>query len=182
MISLALGGPFIAVVVLVIAAIVRRSWGPRADWIEAIRLYSLPALDPVLERYFGGSGAAYQLDDDEFVASVDVDPEVVEERLWELDARRNLLAAAKTVSDGRREIGSWAYRGPPLPDEYQIHVMLFLNGEGGTDIYAHREHSSAVKWLFRDWSVLRKHYRGVGYSPALGEAFVLGMILPRIEE
>ena len=172
--------PFVAVAVLVVAAIVYRDFGPRDDWIEALRLFSLPVLDSILERHFGGSGTAYQLDDDEFVATVDVDPEVVEERLWGVGCRRNILAASKTVSDGRRESGSWVYRGDPLADHEQIHIMLFANGDGGTDIFAHREHSSSVKWLFRDWSVLRHHYRGVGYSPEEGEAFVRGMILPKI--
>lgn len=174
--------PVIAVTVLVAAAIVFRDrrLGPHSDWVEVLRLCSLWALDPILERRFGGPGSAYQLNDDEYVATVDVNPEVVEERLWELGARRNLLAAAKTVSDGRREQGSWAYRGDPLPDTEQIHIMLFLNGDGGTDIYAHREHSSGVEWLWRNPDILYRHYRGVGYSPAEGEAFVRGLILPKI--
>lgn len=155
--------------------------GPNADWLERLRASVLPPLDAVLERKFGGPGSAYRLGPGEHAAAVSVSPEVVEERLWELGLRRNPLAASKTVADGRREVGSWAYRGELVADRRQIHIILFQRADGGTDIYAHREFSSAIKWLYRDRSVLRRHYRGVGYSAAEGKAFVRKYVVPAIE-
>lgn len=166
----------VGVLAVVIAA--RRRLGPHTDWVEALRAYSLPALDRLLEHRFGGPGSAYQLGQREFVTAVGSSPEAVEHRLWNEGCRRNLLAAFKTGPNGEEADGSWAYRGAPLSAHRQVHVMLFKRDDGGTDIYAHHEHSSAVSWLWRNPTVLYKHYRGVGYSPAEGEQFVREHILP----
>ena len=173
--------PLVAFAVFLAAVASRRRLGPHADWTETLRAHALPPLDPLLQRWFGGPGSAYQLGPAEFVTTVDVAPETVERRLWSSGCRRNLLAAAKTLSSGEHEIGSWAYRGSSIPPHRQVHIMLFQRDDGGTDIYAHYEFSSALWWVWRNPTVLYNHYHGVGYSPQKGEAFVRDHILPAIQ-
>ena len=174
-------GPALAAVVLVIVAFVRRRLGPNADWVETLRACALPPLDPVLQRYFGSPGSAYRLGPEEHAASEDAPPEEVERHLWDLGARRTLLAASKTAGD-RVEAGSWAYRESPVPPRKQVHVMLFEREGGGTDIYAHQEFSSEIGWLWKNPEVLYRHYNGHGYSPEDGEAFVRGLLLRRLQK
>lgn len=179
MTSTRLLGPALAAVVLVVVAFVRRRLGPNADWVETLRACALPPLDPILQRYFGGPGSAYRLGPGEHAASVEASPEEVEHYLWELGARRNLLAASKTAG-GRVEAGSWAYRKSPVPPKRQVHVMLFKRDDGGTDIFAHQEFSSEVGWLWKNPEILYRHYNGHEYSAEDGEAFVRGLLLRRM--
>jgi hypothetical protein len=115
-----------------------------------------------------GSGAKYQLTEGEHAGFLTADPELVEEWLWEKGCRRNPVAAFKTIDDGREEVGTWVYRGNHVDDRRQVHVMLFRTPDGGTDLFAHEEYSSSLRWLLRDPRVLRKHYRAVEYDPAAG--------------
>jgi hypothetical protein len=146
----------------------RRRLGPNADWLETIRGLALPVIDPVLERVVGGAGAKYELTDAEHAGHLTATPETVEQRLWDKGCRRNPVAAFKTIDDGREEVGSWVYRGEDVDERRQVHVMLFRTPDGGTDVFAHEEYSSALGWLVRDPRVLRKHYRAVDYDPAAG--------------
>lgn len=172
--------PVLALVGLLGVAAARRRLGPRADWVETLRWVALPPIDSILERTVGGSGSSYELSQREFVASVEHSPEALEKELWDLGCRRNLLAATKTVADGREAVGSWAYRGEELPRQEQVHIMLFAKEDGGTDIYSHAEYSSAIKWLWTDPTVLCRHYNAVEYSPSAGEEFVRENILPKL--
>jgi len=51
--------------------------------------------------------------------------------------------------------------------------MIFRDGR----IAAHHEPSSGLKWALRDWTVLRDHYRGVGYDPERGAAILRRTVL-----
>lgn len=165
------------VLVATIALGERRRLGPHADWVEVVRATIHPVFDPVLDRVLGGPGAAYELTDQEYVGRVPVSPEAVEHVLWELGARRNTLSAYKTLPDGRGQVGAWVYRGDGVADDRQVDMMLFAapDDEMGTDVYAHEEYSSAVRWLLEDPMVLVRHYRGVEYSPRRGIEHVVGL-------
>lgn len=106
--------------------------------------------------------AAYQLAPREYAGHVSGDVEDAEQMLWDAGLRRNPVAALKTLADGRGEKGSWVYRDSPFSRK-QVHVMLFEANGGGVDMYAHEEYSSINPF------VMRRHYLGVGYSPAEGK-------------
>jgi len=152
-----------------------RRLGPAADWVEVVRALALPILDRVLDPLLGGVGAAYAIDARERVGVLDATPEQTERLLWQAGCRRNVLSASKTLPDGRRQQGAWVYRGDAVDDGWQVDIMLF-EAPSGTAVYAHHEHSSALQ-PFRP-SVLKKHYRGVGYDPAEGEQILVESILP----
>lgn len=135
--------------------------GPAADWWELLRRTLLPTLDRLLRRRAPGQHyAAYTLSLDEVVGVVDAAPEEVERVLWEAGARRMPLAAFKTLPDGRREIGSWAFRDDLLAT-HQTHVMLF-EAEAGTLVAAHREANALNPWR------AVAHYRGAEYDVVAG--------------
>lgn len=130
--------------------------GPLADWWETLRSVLLQLLSRRVPRVKW----AYTLHEREYVGVIRKPPEEVEQLLWEHGARRNPLAAYKTLSDGTGEIGSWAFR-ESLFAENQLHVMLFPAREG-TAIYGHMEYSS-----INPFTAL-KHYQGQGYDPEAG--------------
>jgi hypothetical protein len=160
----------VAVAVTVYAG-TRYRLGPAHDWVEIVRAVCLPILDPIIERWVGGVGAAYEIDESELAARVDAGPEAVERWLWEHDSRRNPASAFKNLPDGREMVGAWAYRGPEVPEKKQLDIMLF-EADGGTDVAAHIEFSSALTWLLKDPTVLIRHYRGAEYDPAAGGAML----------
>lgn len=134
--------------------------GPRAEYWELLRGTVLPAYD---RTFLDGSDdyTAYQIPDHEYAGKLDLPPEAVEKRLWEVGFERMPLAAFKTTPDGRHEVGSWAYRERPLA-ERQLHVVLFRRPDGGTDMYAHDEYNALNP------AVAHEHYRGVGRSGERG--------------
>ena len=170
---LMLTSPVVASLALLAVAVYighRRRLGPTADWVEVVRATTLPIIDPVIERAVGGAGSQYKLLEREYAGTIAASPEKAERILWEVGCRRNLMAALKTT-ESREETGSWVYRGPEVGSEMQLHVMLF-EAEQGTDVYAHREFSSALRWLWTDPTVLRKHYGAAHYSWTEGEELV----------
>jgi hypothetical protein len=154
--DVAVSNPIIVLVplaVIVVATILhgeRRRLGSVADWVEGVRAVALPVFDPLIERYVGGAGSAYELSDAEYVGRIHESPEDVEQLLWNHGYRRNTLSAFKTTPDDREQIGAWVYRGDQVDDDRQVDTMLFRASEGehGTDVYAHEEYSSALRWLF----------------------------------
>jgi hypothetical protein len=165
----------IAMAIVVYVGTVRRL-GPAADWVEVVRSVALPILDRVLDPVLGGVGAAYQITASERVGVLDATPEDVERLLWQAGCRRNVLSATKTLPDGRRQRGAWAYRRPAdVGAQMQVDIMLFEH-PAGTAVYAHHEYSSSLR-PFRP-SVLLKHYRGAIYDPATGERILQQAILP----
>ncbi|MFB6196416.1 MAG: hypothetical protein ABEI80_09605 [Haloplanus sp.] len=155
--------------------------GPTADWIEAARATTLPPLDPAIERTVGGIGSAYETPDREVVGVIDADSERVERRLFRAGCRRNVLSAHKSLADGREQIGAWVYRGSEVDPKMQVDVLLFEAADGGTTVAAHHEFSSDVRWLWRDPSVLRDHYRTRAYDPEAGARLVRRTILTDAE-
>lgn len=149
----------------------RRWLGPPADFWELLRRWALPLVDRLARRRLPGDHyAAYELDKREVVGVIDAPPEAVERELWAAGARRMPLAAFKTLPDGRREVGSWAFRRGLLAT-HQTHIMLFAAGDGKqTTVAAHAEHN-ALNPLVAD-----KHYRGVGYDPVAGADVVRGRL------
>lgn len=169
------------VVGLTVAAGTRYRLGPDSDWVEVARAVFLPVLDPVIERVVGGVGSTYELSERELVGVIDAGPEGVETLLWEAGCRRNVLSASKTLPDGRRQIGAWVIRDPAVVGtKMQVDIMLF-EAETGTLVAAHREFSSALRWLFEDPEVLVDHYEGTTYDPEAGERLVREAILPNVE-
>jgi hypothetical protein len=151
-------------VAIVVAVGTSRRLGPDADWVEVVRAVCLPLLDPVVERLVGGVGAAYEISDHEVVYVVD-DVEAFEHRLWQAGYRRNVMSALKTLPDGTDQASAWVLRDPAIVGErMQVDVQVFDDGR----VAAHHEPSSALRWLVEDWTVLRDHYRGVGYDPVAG--------------
>jgi len=165
----------IAMAIVVYLGTVRRL-GPQADWVEVVRSVCLPILDRVLDPLLGGVGAAYEITASERVGVLDADPEQVERLLWQAGCRRNVLSASKTLTDGRRQVGAWAYRrAADVGAQMQVDIMLFEH-PAGTSVYAHHEYSSSLR-PFRP-SVLIKHYRGAIYDPEAGERILVESILP----
>jgi len=145
-----------------------RHWlGPAADGWEYVRRGLLPLLDRLMRRSSSGRHyASYELTDRELVGLIDAPPEEVEQLLWDAGAVRQPLAALKTLPDGRKEVGSWAFRDGLLA-ETQTHVILFEGIlEGETLVAAHQEASPINPWTALD------HYRGRGYDVEAGERAV----------
>jgi hypothetical protein len=162
----------VVAVLLTVYAGTRWRLGPHADWVETVRATAWPVLDPLVERHVGGPGTAYELGPAEHAARVDADPETIERWLWDRGFRRNVTSAFKTTADDRSQCGAWVYRGDAVADDRQADVMLFRAPNGQTDIYAHVEFSSALSWLWRDPTVLARHYGAVGYDPEAGGELV----------
>jgi hypothetical protein len=111
--------------------------GPPADFWELIRRYGLPLLGKRLPDRIYTTG---NVTESQFVVRTDKSPEQVEEVLWANGYKRMPLAAFKSLPDGRKSVGSWAYRDGPLSDK-QLHITLF-EAENGTGVYAHLEPSA----------------------------------------
>jgi len=137
--------------------------GPAADGWEYLRRGVWPLLDRLAP---GTHYASYELTDRELVGLIDAPPEEVEQLLWNAGAVRQPLAALKTLPDGRKEVGSWAFRDSLLAPT-QTHVVLFEGIlEGETLVAAHEEPSPLLPWTALD------HYRGRGYDVEAGERAV----------
>jgi len=163
--------PYIAAalaVAVTVAVGTRYRLGPAHDWVEVVRRLCLPVLDPLVKRYVGGAGTAYELGAREHAARVDASPEEIETWLWDRGLRRNVMSAFKTTGDGRSQVGAWVYRGEAVPERKQLDGMLFAAPDGGTDLYAHVEYSSALRWLRDDPTVLKRHYAAEDYDPDAG--------------
>jgi len=163
--------------VLLYGVLGRRTLGADDDWWNALRRTLLPWLDEQADS--SGLYAAYELDPREFVGTVDLSVDEVEEELEALGFDRNPLAALKYAPDGRPERSSWALRDlpayfddlPPLAQaavaalqEDQLHVMLFERPDGRTDVAVHHEASSINP------EQASEHYRGGEYDVQKGNA------------
>lgn len=113
----------------------RYNRGPEGWWWERVRRVS--------SRLFGRvdeDGGPRPITDGEYAGRFDSDFDTVENRLYADGFIRNPMARLKTRDD-IPEDGSWVYRDSPLAPR-QIHLMLFENDDGTTDVYAHAELSS----------------------------------------
>lgn len=141
----------------------RVAWGP-------LRRTLLPVLDRVAKHAVGEEWyTAYDVNEDELVAVVDIPPDAVVSDLEAAGFIPEPLAAVKTDWTGRTEAASYAYHHGPKPfpgapewlRDRQVHVTLFERDDG-TAITAHDEYNSWVPWLWRE------HYRGIGYEIEAG--------------
>lgn len=163
--------------VLLYGVLGRRALGADDDWWNALRRTVLPWLDEQADD--SGLYAAYELHPREFVGTVALSVDEVEEELEALGFDRNPLAALKYAPDGRPERSSWALRDlpeffdelPPLAQaavaalqEDQLHVMLFERPDGRTDVAVHHEASSINP------RQAAGHYRGGEYDVQKGNA------------
>lgn len=138
----------------------RQHYGADADYWEVVRRSILPQMNRLARRR-GLGYAAYTLDVDEYLGSVPESPDDFEHRLERGGSARMWLAAFKYAPDGRPEVGSWAWRSS-LWDEHQLHLILFANPDGSTDLFGHVEYNA-----YNPKTALQ-HYLGVKYVP-LGE-------------
>ncbi|MXR52437.1 hypothetical protein GRX03_12580 [Halovenus sp. WSH3] len=134
---------------------VRWTRGPEARWWESLRRVSSRSFGLVDEN-----GGPRPITDGEYAGTLDYSLAETERLLYGEGFIRNPMARLKTL-DGRPEDGSWVYRESPLAPR-QLHLMLFENGDGTTDVYAHAELSS-VNPLCGP-----AHFRGDGQSVSAG--------------
>lgn len=124
-----------------------------------------------------GFYTAVQLEKDSYAGTVGTTPDQTFDILQRFGYSYQWLASHKTDPYGRSEVGSFAWRDyPPGQDSTnplrrlyaiivprrQVHVMLFENADGTTDLYAHEEYS-AYNPL-----VATLHFYGVHLSPQDG--------------
>lgn len=93
------------------------------------------------QRLFGDYHTfIYNIGNADYVTTVDMTPDELEELLWENGYKRNLVSARKyrIPPDGAKQWahGSWALYNN---EGHQHHVYIFESKDGGTDLYAHTE-------------------------------------------
>jgi hypothetical protein len=117
--------------------------GPSAHGLVAPRARLWQAVDPIFRA--GGRPAVRPKGVADYVTTVDVSREQVEQALWP-KYHRNFLSTKKyrwrkagDTFERDWAIGSWVY--DPEETDTQHHVYLFESPDGGIDLYAHREAS-----------------------------------------
>lgn len=145
-------------------------FGPDARFWNPLRRFIVPLLDRLVSRHGDEYGlpdeidyASYELANSEYAGRVYTDVHTFGEALHDDGYTRQVLAALKTLDDGRIERASWAKRDGYFANR-QTHVMLFDSptDETGIDVFAHTE-PNAINPLTA-W----KHYRGEEYRPHEG--------------
>lgn len=129
----------------------RYNRGPEGRWWERLRRLASRAFG-----YLDEDGGPRPITDGEYAGRLDDPLDTVEGRLYAEGFIRNPMARLKT-RDGQPEEGSWVFRESPLAPR-QLHLMLFVNDDGTTDVYAHEELSSVNPLCGPD------HFRGNGQS------------------
>jgi hypothetical protein len=129
----------------------RYNRGPEARWWEQLRRFGSLAFG-----YIDEDGGPRMITEGEYAGRLDIPLDAVEDRLYAEGFIRNPMARLKTRA-GVPEDGSWVYRESPLAPR-QLHLMLFENDDGTTDVYAHAELSSVNPLCGPD------HFRGTGQS------------------
>jgi hypothetical protein len=144
------------------------------DWQEGFRRYWYPrihaALDSAGDRLGIPLYAVGTTDYNQYVGTVSIDEEVLEEELIALKFERNPIACFKSLPDGRESEGSWVLRSHDddwdrLERDRQLHVTMFARTDGkpGRELYAHEE---------QDWQDDPVgHLRGKNYQPEAGAKF-----------
>lgn len=113
---------------------------PKDDWVEGLKRRLAVAGDPFFRPL--GRPLIFECHDDDYFATAQAESDKVEVALF-LQFQRNLTSTRKyRTVDGDRDWadGSWVY--DPDDTEWQLHVYLFDNGDGTTDLYAHKETSA----------------------------------------
>ena len=124
-----------------------------------LRRATLPAVDAIKDRLFGGFATSHSTED-EYAVTVYCSEGELQGILDELDFSSSLFSALKISLYGNVEDGSWVRRESALADE-QLHVVIHeRESEAGIDVYAHNELSSITHPV--------KHYRKVDYDAEAG--------------
>lgn len=121
----------------------QRGLGAQADWVEKLKLAVFVTADPVFSK--AGRPLVRNKTDEsnEQFFHTDKSPDQVEVLLADGGYSRNLISTKKyrMVDDGERQ--QWAVGSYRIvygeDDKYQHHVYLFPDGNGGTDVYGHKE-------------------------------------------
>ncbi len=125
--------------------------------ITAARRASLPAVDSIKERLFGGFAMSHSTED-EYAATLYCPEDELEEILT--DQGFSPSSALKVRYDRNTEDGSWVWRDS-LTADMQLHVVSHARVDSGTiDLYAHWERSSFTHPI--------THYRKVDYDAETG--------------
>lgn len=111
------------------------------DWIEPLRRYWWPRLAPYWPY------ATITIQDDEYVCTVPLVEDALEEELVDVGFVRNPVAGLKEHADGRRVCeGSWCLLPQSDPTNHlkpteQLHVNLFETPDDsrGLELFAHVE-------------------------------------------
>jgi hypothetical protein len=133
----------------------RYNRGPGGRWWERLRRWSSRAFG-----YVDEDGGPRPITDGEYAGRLEYSLDTVERQLYDEGFIRNPMARLK-IRDGQPEDGSWVVRESPLAPR-QLHLMLFANDDGTTDVYAHEELSSVNPLCAPD------HFRGNGQSVNIG--------------
>jgi len=120
------------------------------DWIEGVRRYLYPKLNPYLKPVGGYSLG--KVTESQYVGVLEEDEDTIERGLDDM-CRRNPIAALKELNDGRVSEGSWVILHEDNPDlvekGMQLHFTLFelQDGSRGREVYAHYEDDWRTSWL-----------------------------------
>lgn len=121
----------------------QRGLGAQADWVETLKLAVFVSADPVFSRAGRPLTRNKTNEEDEKFFNSSKSPDEVEVLLTEGGYDRNLISTKKyrMVDDGERQ--QWAVGSYRVvygeDDKFQHHVYLFPDGDGGTDVYGHKE-------------------------------------------
>lgn len=142
--------------------------GADDDWQEDFRSYAYPRLHPLLTP-FGGYGVG-RVGWNQYVGTVSIDEEVLEEELVALGFERNPIACFKSLPDGRESEGSWALRDDRLDPNRQLHITIFErdDGEPGRVVYGHEEYDWRVRPFW--------HLQGKDFDPEGGAEYARELI------
>lgn len=141
--------------IFIVLGYLQQGLGPEDDWVETVREKWWFKIDEVLNDF--GGYASGPLPSSQYVFTVEVGEEKVEEILYRGGYHRNPIAAKKIRNlphgGSDNSLNSWVQRESLLA-EMQDHATVFPGHDKGTvDIYHHYETS----WV----SQPRKHYLNV---------------------
>lgn len=131
----------------------------RCNRINDLRRKLWPKIHDAKQDLHSGLFGKYTLRPEERVGTVHKTPCEFQSDLRDMGFSREPVAALKYHEDGRKSAGSWAWRESRRANK-QLHVTIFDNGDGTTEINAHWEYS----WITHPVA----HYRGVDYDRAAG--------------
>ena len=121
----------------------------------AVRRITLPVIDEVKERLFGGFAVSHSTED-EYAATLHCPQGELKDVLDEMGFAPSLFSALKIRYDRNTEDGSWVWRDS-LTSDMQLHVVSHVREDSkAIDLYAHAERSKLTHPI--------SHYRKVDYD------------------
>jgi hypothetical protein len=151
----------------------------KQDWWEGLREWVIPKIGVLTQLLEDITGNNYYVksssDETEYVGTVPMGEEALEQELDKMGFQRNPLSALKSTSrTGNEEEGSFRKIGFEHSPDMQLHLILYgqkEKGEGESDemyLYAHWE----KRW---DRHPI-EHYRGVGKDDERGVTLTRGLL------